>query len=50
MISMVSGVFSIALGVAALLMNGLRGAAVLGAAVLVPLIVFRVNYVRSTRR
>ena len=26
------------------------GAAVLGAAVLVPLIVFRVNYVRSTRR
>ena len=49
-ISMVSGVFSIALGVAALLMNGLRGAAVLGAAVLVPLIVFRVNYVRSTRR
>ena len=38
-ISMVSGVFSIALG----------GAAVLGAAVLVPLIVFRVNYVRSTR-
>ena len=49
-ISMASGIFSIALGVAALLIGGLRGAAVLGAAILVPLIAFRVSYVRSVRR